>query len=234
MCAFLNRMVRTPNQALDEIELLSQAIGELSSAVRERTQSETGSTRATPPPPSNVPNMTGPLRRLTPGERVLEKTKGEIRSSLDERTAARIAQLRGSDERRRASDARESSGGRPSASPSPLTMQQQGGSRALDFGSSDRNPLISSERVSSENVLKKEFPSAVKRNITVRKSRGHRSEPTGKLPQELISKRPTGRTRDHQYRREGGVSKAMDMNPRLKESTFAPMEDSNQDSNPFL
>jgi hypothetical protein len=54
-------------------------------------------------------------------------------------------------------------------------------------------------------TMKKDFPTAVKRNITVRRSRERRSEPTGKLPKDLVGKRATGRSKDIQYRRESGI-----------------------------
>jgi hypothetical protein len=193
-------MERTPKQVLDEIDTLSQALAELSSAVREQTRSESSSARNSPrASPSLVTQTPGPFRRLTPGERKLEETKSSARKSLAVRTEARIEQLQKSDDRRRASYAHESSGERHDAFGNPVTKRQQ-----------ERTASKASESFIQEDpeiveLNGTDLPTAVKRNITVRRSRERRSEPTGKLPKDLIAKRATGRTRDIQYRRQSGI-----------------------------
>ena len=101
---------RTPQQVLDEIDTLRQALAGLSSAVRERTRSETSSARnSARSSPSLVDQTPGPFRQLTLGERELERTKSSVRKPQEERTVARIEQLEGVDDRRRASYAHGSS-----------------------------------------------------------------------------------------------------------------------------
>jgi hypothetical protein len=193
-------MERTPKQVLDEIESLSQALEGLSSAVREQTRSESSSAhnsaRGTP---SFVTQTPGPSRRLTPGERRLEVVKSSARKSQTERTEARIAELQRSDDQRRARNAHESSGERHDEFRNPVTIRQQERSSARTYES------FIQEEPEIVKPIETNLTTAVKRNITVRRSRDRRSEPTGKLPKDLTAKRATGRTKDIHYRRQSGV-----------------------------
>jgi hypothetical protein len=200
------RMDKTPRAVFEELESLTHAISRLSTAVREKTSSETASVRTASPPV--VPTS---FRRLSPGEVKLERTKEMSRRQQDNRTATRINALMSSAEQRRASPAFESKGRGVSVTSNPSRTSRQ---EVSHITQKDQTGIRGTRNSQEEHVGPRVLSTAVKRNITHRRSRDRREEPTGKQPKELTFKRASERPKDQQYRRESG--NVMDLKPSKK------------------
>ena len=204
-------MDKTPRAVFDELDSLTHAISGLSTAMRERTQTETASVRTASPPV--VPTS---FRRLSPGEAKIERTKETSRRQQDSRTAARINELMSSEERRRASPAFESSGRGVNVTSNPTTTSRQEVSHISSTTTSrqELSHMSQKDRAGSRGARNSQgehmeprglsISTAVKRNITHRRSRDRREEPSGKQSKELTFKRASERPKDQQYRRESG------------------------------
>ena len=170
---------KTPREMMEELDSLSQALSGLSSAVREKVLSKEASAKSTSPVPSIATH-----RKLSPGEKQSHRVKVEARRQQEERTAHRIEELRS---RSTASTAARLSGGRNSITASPTTKSRQELSQALDFDHEvpDRT-MAKSERVDKEEVYS--LPTAMKRNITSRRSKERHEILLSKQPSDLTAK----------------------------------------------
>jgi hypothetical protein len=233
---------RTPQEMFEEISNLAQTISGLSSTMRERQSEIASSSSLSPLPPTG-------FRRLSPGEKKLERMKEESRRLQAARTAARVAELSKSAEqnRRRRSSMSNTEGSEKGLYLNPKTRHSVGQSSQGDNGDSipvtkrrerlslsqprndavngslidkeaargfgfesysDHQPQASTQQgmssSSGEITDLKELPTAVKRNITSRKSRDKRDVQPMRQPSELTSKRSRDRPQDKQYARESG------------------------------
>ena len=187
--------VKTTREMMEELELLTHAVSGLSSAVREKVLSDAASAKSTSPVPSAME-----FRKLTPGEKKLRRVKVEARRQQEEREALKVEELRS---RSLASNAMRSSGGRSSITASPKATSRQVLSQEFEAD----NQGSGQTRVKSPPTDKKElqgFPTALKRNITSRRSRDRSDNISGKQPNDLTSKRPKERAKDKQYERMSG------------------------------
>jgi hypothetical protein len=198
---------RTPEAMIMELETLTQAISGLSSTLRSRINLETESVRSVSPAP--IPDG---LRRLSPGERTLEKTKSEQRRLQEERVVFRLKELSSISARERTSPQSQ-----PPSRQSLSHTQGDGSSAAVQLGSSpgetksSRNDMHESSQVEEGRIssqggsqVLKDLPTVAKRNITSQRSRDRRDGQAMKQPSELTAKRTKDRTKDKQYARESG------------------------------
>ncbi len=190
---------RTPREVFEDQDDLNNDTPGISSTVRTRRHPELASQRVLSPPLVTTPVW----RRLTPGERQLERVKATARSDLGERTTLRLAELSLDASQRRVGTTRSSIGGGSSVAPRSMNVRPEGSryQSVDDLPLSRRTP---DSMPGSSAQMGAEPSTAAKRNITQRRSRGRRDEPSGKLPHELTAKRPTERSQDKTYARESG------------------------------
>ncbi len=122
-------------------------------------------------------------RRLSPGERKLERVKADARSSLGERTTQRLAELSIGTSQRQVSSTRGASEA-GSSETSHIRQHQPPVVRHRGEGE-----VFIKERDDKNVILRREPSTEAKRNITQRRSRGRNEEPSGRLPQDLTAKR---------------------------------------------